>query len=67
MAITKRRISPAFDADDIIVDCYDWCGLSTDEKPVDDSIAINDLFLELDTGLLYYFDGAVWSPVGGEG
>lgn len=64
--ITKSRVAPAFSADDMLVDKYDWCGLSTDEKPVDDSIAINDLFLELDTGMLYYFDGSDWQPVGGD-
>ena len=64
--ITKSRIAPAFLGDETLVDKYDWCGLSTDEKPVDDSIAINDLFLELDTGSLYYFDGSDWQPVGGD-
>lgn len=64
--ITKSRVASAFSAEDMLVDKYDWCGLSTDLKPVDESIAINDLFLELDTGLLYYFDGSDWSPVGGD-
>lgn len=39
-------------------------GLSTDTKPTD--CAVNSLFLELDTGDVYYFDGTNWSKVGGE-
>lgn len=39
-------------------------GLSTDEKPTE-NIAINALFLELDTGDFYYFDGDAWQKVGG--
>lgn len=39
-------------------------GLSTDEKPTD--AAINTLFLEVDTGDFYYFDGTSWAKVGGE-
>lgn len=38
-------------------------GLST-EKP--ESADINTLFLELDTGDLYYWDGNSWEKVGGE-
>lgn len=38
-------------------------GLSTDTKPTD--AQINELFLELDTGDLYYFDGTAWQKVGG--
>lgn len=38
-------------------------GLSTDSKPITD-IDINTLFLELDTGDFYYFDGTEWSKVG---
>ena len=40
-------------------------GLSTDTKPTD-GIAVNSLFLELDTGAFYYFDGSSWQKVGGE-
>ena len=39
-------------------------GLSTDEKPTED-VGVNSLFLELDTGDFYYFDGEDWSKVGG--
>lgn len=39
-------------------------GLSTDEKP--EGVSKNTLFLELDTGDFYYFDGTEWKKVGGE-
>ena len=38
-------------------------GLSTDTKPTEADV--NALFLELDTGDFYYFDGSQWSKVGG--
>lgn len=38
-------------------------GLSTDAKP--DDAAVNTLFLELNTGDFYYFDGLGWKKVGG--
>jgi hypothetical protein len=41
----------------------DYMGLSTDTKPTD--VAVNSLFLELDTGYFYYFDGENWVKVGG--
>ena len=41
--------------------CYQ--GLSTDEKPTE-NVPINSLFLELDTGDFYYFDGSDWAKVG---
>lgn len=40
----------------------EYKGLSTDTKPTD--CAVNSLFLELDTGDLYYFDGSAWAKVG---
>lgn len=36
---------------------------STDEKPTD--VNVNDLFIELDTGDAYYWDGSAWQIVGG--
>lgn len=39
-------------------------GLSTDVKPAD--AEINTIFLELDTGDFYYFDGIEWAVVGAE-
>lgn len=38
-------------------------GESTDTKPT--NVEINTLFLELDTGDFYYFDGTAWQKVGG--
>jgi len=43
---------------------YDFKGLSTDTKPTE-NIAVNSLFLELDTGDFYYFTGETWAKVGG--
>ena len=43
---------------------YDFKGLSTDDKPVE-NIGVNSLFLELDTGDFYYFDGEEWQKIGG--
>lgn len=43
----------------------DLKGVSTDDKPTD--VAVNTLFLELDTGIFYYFTGETWSEVGGNG
>lgn len=42
----------------------DYMGLSGDTKPTTD-IAVNTLFLELDTGCIYYFTGEEWLEVGG--
>ena len=42
----------------------DLMGLSTDAKPTDASV--NTLFLELDTGDFYYYDGTEWKKVGGD-
>lgn len=39
-------------------------GLSTDQKPTE-NVVLNSLFLELDTGDLYYFNGSTWAIVGG--
>lgn len=41
----------------------DYLGLSTDTKPM--NAEMNALFLELDTGDFYYFDGTAWAKVGG--
>lgn len=42
----------------------EYKGLSTDTKPTD--CGVNSLFLELDTGDFYYFDGSDWQKVGGD-
>ena len=41
---------------------FQLCGVSTDSKPLD--FPVNTLFLELDTGDFYYFDGSAWAKVG---
>ena len=38
-------------------------GLHDDVKPTE-NVAPNSLFLELDTGDFYYFDGESWNKVG---
>ena len=46
---------------------FEFKGLSTDSKPdtMDgDDVGVNSLFLELDTGDFYYFDGSDWQKVG---
>lgn len=52
------------------VDCagvggHEYSGLSTDVKPTN-GVAVNALFLELDTGNFYYFTGEEWAKVGGD-
>ena len=39
-------------------------GLSTDEKPTGEDVPVNALFLELDSGKFYYYDGSQWNVVG---
>ena len=41
----------------------EYMGLSTDNKPTE--APVNSLFLELDTGDFYYFNGLQWDKVGG--
>lgn len=52
--VTKANPTELFDVE--------YKGLSTDEKPTD--CAANSLFLELDTGKFYYFDGESWNELG---
>ena len=40
-----------------------YMGLSTDTKPAE--AEVNSLYLELNTGDFYYFDGTNWLKVGG--
>lgn len=42
----------------------EYAGLKDDVKPTD-GVGVNDLFLELDTGDVYYFNGTEWAKVGG--
>lgn len=41
-----------------------YIGLSTDNKPTT-NVEVNSMFLELDTGNFYYFDGTEWNTIGG--
>lgn len=46
---------------------FELAGLSTDEKPTEVHgfpVGINSLFLELNTGKFYYYDGSDWTEVG---
>lgn len=47
---------------------FDFKGLSTDTKPtvtyLNDKIADNSLFLELDTKTFYFYDNGSWQTVG---
>jgi len=44
---------------------YQFVGLSTDSKPTGWQIPANSMFLELDTGDFYYYDGSDWAKIGG--
>ena len=55
MAVTRNRYD--LQGDTI------YQGLSTDSKPTD-GVPLNALFLELDTGNFYYFDGSEWQSLG---
>lgn len=57
MAITKSL-------DEDFGSKQEWRGLSTDAKPTV-GVGLNALFLELDTGDFYYFNGSAWAKVGG--
>jgi hypothetical protein len=43
----------------------DYRGTSADTKPTE-GVAINSLYLELDTNTFYYFNGEDWSVLGGD-
>lgn len=42
---------------------HEYKGTSADTKPTE--CAPNSIFLELDTGDFYYFDGENWQKIGG--
>lgn len=58
MAITIHK------AEGATVVYREYSGESTDTKPTPSDLMVNSLFLELDTGDFYYFDGSSWSQVG---
>lgn len=41
-------------------------GDSTNTKPVGNGINENDLYIERNTGNVFYYDGSEWQPFGGE-
>lgn len=57
MAILDRTLLPA--------NYKEFSGLSTDDPKPTEGVAVNSLFLELDTGDVYYWDGEMWNKVGG--
>lgn len=57
--LTRRAIKNDIDGNYLC----EASGLSTDAKPTE-YISANSLFLELDTGVFYYFDGTEWKKVG---
>lgn len=61
--ITKMRVGQYFSNGELVGSAYDWRGLSTDTKPTD-GVSVNDLFLEVDSGKVYFFDGEGWTEVG---
>lgn len=40
-------------------------GDSTQSKPIGDGIMENDLFIERNTGNVFYYDNGEWKPFGG--
>ncbi|MBQ6022573.1 MAG: hypothetical protein IJL25_06585 [Clostridia bacterium] len=48
---------------------FEFKGLHADTKPTGKvngaNVGVNSLFLELDTGDVYYFTGSDWTKVGG--
>ena len=49
------------DQDCVQAETYEYKGLSTDTKPT--NCAVNSLFLELDTGIFYFFNGTEWKNI----
>lgn len=47
--------------------CLKFIGLSSDDKPVNDSVGNGSLFLEMDTGSVFCFDGEAgeWTEIAG--
>lgn len=62
MAVTINRTVRSYYDGENFHNEVEYKGLSTDSKPTD--CEANSLFLELDTGDLYYFTGVTWSKVG---
>lgn len=61
VTVAKRKYSET-SGGAMFIDC-EYKGLSTDTKPTE-TAPVNALFLELDTGDVYYFNGTAWAKVG---
>lgn len=48
---------------------YQWQGLSGDTKPTTNTVGINDIFFETDTGKFFIYNGTAWNSytIGGAG
>ncbi|HKS76677.1 MAG TPA: hypothetical protein VJQ82_25910 [Terriglobales bacterium] len=46
---------------------YQWQGLSSDTKPTSNTVGVNDLFFESDTGNLFIYNGTSWNAYSGGG
>ena len=62
MVTVNKRINPGREDGSLMI--TELIGLSADEKPTGENIGLYSLFLELDTGDMYYFDGSAWQQVG---
>lgn len=42
--------------------CFDFRGLSTDDKPINENVGNGSSFIEMDTGKIFFFDedGQEW-------
>ena len=61
--ITTMKKSAPLSASGMLM-YYEFTGLSSDTKPTDEKIADNSIFLELDTGKIYYFANNSWVELG---
>lgn len=64
MAVTVNRVEYIEGSQ---IGDFDFKGESTDSKPTSwggSTIANNSLFLEVDTGDFYYYNGTSWAKVG---
>lgn len=60
--VTINRVVRSYHNGMRMISDIEYKGLSTDTKPT--GCGTNSLFLELDTGDLYYFNGSAWAKVG---
>lgn len=62
MVTVNKRKNPGREDGSLMI--TELIGLSSDAKPTGENIGIYSLFLELDTGSIYYFDGSAWQQAG---